>query len=212
MSAFQPSPELIRQAQLVVSRVKAEIKGRVADEYANTSLVACAAAMSGSGDHLEIGTLFGGSAIVVALLKQWMGLDGIVVCVDPLEGYYKGTQWACAVDPVTNLPIDLNTVLWNADHFGVQDRIKVVRARSHPWPEELKSRDFASAYIDGDHWGDGPIRDWHNVHPLTCGYVVFDNCDKKHPAVQSACDCAAHTPNWEEVYRGGISCIVRRVR
>ena len=55
----------------MIAYVKANMLGRIADEQHNTALMAVAAICP--GDHLEIGTLHGGSAIVVALLKKQFG-------------------------------------------------------------------------------------------------------------------------------------------
>lgn len=38
------------------------------------------------GDHVEIGTLHGASAIAVALAKKMAGVPGEVYCIDPLDG------------------------------------------------------------------------------------------------------------------------------
>jgi hypothetical protein len=190
--------------------VKRGIRGRLADECGNTALVVQAALLSGPGDHVEIGTLFGGSAIAVALAKERRGLAGAVYCIDPLDGYYLGTPFAYPVDPVIGEPICEATVRQNAQAFGVSERFIILRKRSSPWPEELQGREFVSAYIDGDHWGQGPLDDWYNVCVCTTGYVVFDNCDAKHPDVVRACDLAGRGPVWREVYRAGITCILAK--
>src|SRR5574342_461649 len=39
---------------------------------------------AGNGDHLEIGSLFGGSAILSALVKKNFSLQGNIYCIDHL--------------------------------------------------------------------------------------------------------------------------------
>ena len=152
------------------------------------------------GDHLEIGTLFGGSAIFAALVKD----SGTVTCVDPLDGYYMSVERkACAVDVSGSTP-SLELLLKNASHFEVE--LNVVQALSHPWP--LKDARFATVYIDGDHWDDGPANDWNNVKDCTSDYVIFH--DYSFPAVKAVCHGAATDPEWEFIEQTGSSYVVGR--
>lgn len=186
----------------IVEHVKANMLGRIADEKNNTALMAETTLCD--GDHLEIGTLHGGSAIVVALLKRTRGYSGKVVCIDPLDGYYIGTRYACKNDIVTDVPITLETLRENEQIFGVE--LEVVRARSIPFP--IHGRRFATAYIDGDHWGDSPTIDFINAALVTSEYITFDNCDRNHPEVVHACEIAERV--WIPHRREGNTCIVRR--
>ena len=67
-----------------------------------------------------------------------------------------------------------------------------------------------TAYIDGDHWNNGPWTDWMNVKDRTEKYVTLDNYDKDHPAVIAACHRAAEDPEWECVLQRNISYVLRR--
>ncbi len=196
----------------LIQGIQKRIRGRIAHEQHNCNYLAWAVAQAGDGHHLEIGTLFGGSAILAALVKRECGLGGDVYCIDPLSGYYKGTEFEYPVDPVTGIAINEEVVWANARAFGVENRIHVIAKPSRPWPEqELRELCFASAFIDGDHWGDMPAHDWNMVAPRTDGYVVFDNYDEAHPAVMEACRRARTTPGWRAEFVGGITYIVRRV-
>jgi len=69
----------------IVKEVEDNIVGRLANKIGdertnNTEVLLEYVLKSGGGNHLEIGTLFGGSAIAVALLKNYYGQSGIVVC------------------------------------------------------------------------------------------------------------------------------------
>lgn len=196
-------------ANQIIAHVSARMIGRIADMEDGTLKMLIAVTMAGGGDHLEIGTLFGGSAIAAALMKKAEGLAGKVVCVDPLNGFYRKTLGKVN-DPITLIPINRETFEINLTRFNVEDRIELIAKYSDPWPWELEDRMFASAYIDGEHHGNGPMNDWLNIRDRVISYVVFDNCDQKHPAVVRACDFAAQDPNWREVHRGGITCILER--
>ena len=101
-----------------------------------------------------------------------------------------------------------DTLMENSARFGFLPA--VVQASSNPWPDKIRGLLFASAFIDGDHWGDGPWLDWLNVKECTTGYVVFDNDDDLHPDVQSACTKAGEDPEWEIILRQNITCVLKR--
>lgn len=184
-----------------ITYVKANMLGRMADEQGNVALMAETTLRH--GDHLEIGTLHGGSAIVVALLKKAYGFTGRVVCIDPLDGYYNGTRHAKEVDPVTGVPVSIDTLTENMRRFDVE--LEIIQAESIPFP--LHDREFATAYIDGAHWGDIPTMDFVNAAMVTKHFITFDNCAAKWPDVEHACHIAEHT--WTPYKRQGITCIVR---
>ena len=192
----------------LIEYVKTNMLGRIADEQHNTRLMAETALCD--GDHLEIGSLHGGSAIVVALLKKQHGYKGKVVCIDPLDGYYIGSncpkKWQKNVDPLTDVPVSLETIKENMKRFDVE--LEIIQAPSIPFPhEQLEGRKFATAYIDGDHWGDAPVLDFFNVYKRVTDYITFDNCDGKHPDVLRACAEAERV--WKPFLRQGITCIVK---
>jgi hypothetical protein len=185
----------------IICHVKKNMLGRIAEERNNTVLMA--ETVMRDGDHLEIGTMHGGSAIVAALVKREFGFGGNVVCIDPLDGYYTGTRYEFEVDPVTFVPITIETIRENEKRFGVE--LEIVQARSHPFP--IHDRTFTTAYIDGGHTGDTPILDFINASACTTGFIVFDNCDERHRDVMKACRIAEQI--WTPYKREGITCIVR---
>ncbi len=204
--------ELLTAARIIHADVGARMRGRMGDPAIdNAAIVGCFAVMAGSGDYLEIGTLWGGSAMVVALLKKYFNIPGRVLCLDPLDGYHiREGQFI----PNENMeaPVSLNTLLENAAIFGVEDLIVPIPKLSQPWPEELATARFSAAYIDGDHWGEYPRRDWEAVSPRTDRFVIFDNYEPKYPDVVRTCDELAHEANgWRMVYRTGITCVFARV-
>lgn len=211
IAAAERTSDLANFATDLIANIQKGIIGRIAYEQHNCNYLAWAIAHAGDGNHLEIGTLFGGTAILAALIKRRYHLDGMIYCIDPLDGYYTGTAYACATDPVSGWPVSREVLQENLAAFGVDKQVRIIQARSQPWPEELKSETFASAYIDGNHWGDIPVLDWMMVKQCTTRMVVFDNHDQKHPSVLNAGKIAKSDANWRVVLEQGISLVLERV-
>lgn len=192
---------MLRTINKIIENVKANMLGRMAEERDNVLLVAATAACD--GDHLEIGTLHGGSAIVVALIKKQFGYSGRVVCIDPFDGYYPNSKRYHKLDILTHIPVTVETLRENMRRFGVE--LEIIQAYSDPFP--ITNRRFATAYIDGDHWNGMPLKDWNSVKGITDKFVTFDNCDFNHPDVLTACNIAER--EWLPYKREGITCIVK---
>ena len=197
----------------IANRVRAGIIGRIADGNTNLARLCHYTVLAGNGDNLEIGSLFGGSAITVALAKKESGLAGHVVCIDPLNGYYKDTKSDQNKDVGTDIDISGYTpspelLMRNAESFGVE--IEIIQAKSSPFPKRAK-RQYVMAYIDGDHWKDAPTNDWNNIKSLVTRFIVFDNYDKKHPAVQIAVERAKCDPNWALVETENSQAVFERI-
>lgn len=161
---------------------------------------------SGDGDYIEIGSLFGASAIVVAKTKERFGIGGAVCCLDPLNGYYRPGAEANGLVPSPEI------LMANAEKHGVGDRIECVAKRSFPFPEELAGRRFSCGFIDGDHWGESPLQDWNSLRNRVSEYIIFDNYDltEKHVAVRQATDVAMNDKDWTVVHISSISFVLRR--
>lgn len=200
--------EYLDLALTIEKKIQAGIHGRIASDGVNSAIMASFAAIP--GDHLEIGSLHGGTAILVALLKKELRLPGMVVCVDPLDGYYVGNKTLeYPVDPDSGVPVSMDIFQENVNHFEVADRIEIIQKRSDPFPVN-SGRRFSTAYIDGDHWGYAPQKDWNNVNGLVDRYIIFDNCDLAHPSVLDACLQAVFTEDWIRCYKNGITCVFER--
>lgn len=165
---------------------------------------------AGDGDHLEIGVLHGGTLIMAALVKREYGLQGKVVGLDPLDGFYpagpmnpdgvyndKGTQLITRPDD-KGVPVSLENLMDNVRHFGIADRIEIIQKFSYPFPEEIAGRFFASCYIDGDHYRDGPLHDWELAWPRVKRLIWFDDCNENCPAVKRVRPIARKTSGWHE--------------
>jgi len=194
----------------LVREVAAGIKGRLADEQDSTAIMAWYALQAGHGNHLDIGAMHGGSAIVVAMLKVRHSQRGKVFTVDPLTGYYFD-KYGYEKDNISGVAVDRATLDYNIWQFGVEDIVEVVEANSYPWPKALSRKKFVSAYIDGYHWGDGPQKDWNNVKNRVSRYVIFDNYEDEHPEIAEVCDKAAASRDWNMAYQVGITFVLERV-
>ncbi len=198
----------------VIKHVKHNMIGRMADEQMNVTYLLEVIKHAGDGNYLEIGVLHGGTLCAVGMLKQELGQKGQCIGVDPLDGYYMDyidvPKRGRETDPVTGLPVDLETVKENIKGFGLSRRCQVVKAKSNPLPEKVAKMEFAVTYIDGDHWGDAPYQDFMNVKDITTGFIVFDNCDDKHPDVLQACHQASQDAHWSMFLRTGITYVLAR--
>ena len=169
----------------ITQRVIDNLEGRVCDPK-GTDIVLDMVTQAGDGNYLEIGVLHGGTAIAVALLKKELGQDGLVYCVDPLNGYYSELFGERYQDE-SGTPVFRESLEKNIKGFGVGDIVRIIEKKSHPFPKELEGIEFTVAFIDGWHWDDMPLNDWNNVKDITNKYVVFDNYDGRHEAITNAC-------------------------
>lgn len=156
---------------------KAIQPGRLGDPARpSAAVVAAVAVLAGDGDTVETGVLWGGSLLTTALLRVRYGLAGTCVGVDPLDGYYlAGPARYTRDNSQLAAPVSAAHVQAAAHRLGLAGRIELVAAASYPWPDPLTRRTFAAGFIDGDHWGDGPLRDFESLAPRTTGPIAFDN-------------------------------------
>ena len=150
------------------------------------------------GDHVEIGSLFGGSAIVVALAKKEFRSRGGITCIDPLDGKMKDLHGVVA---------SAESFRSNLEYFEVKDMVELIQKRSHPFPI---SGQWATGYIDGDHWNNLPLFDSRNLQ-THCSYaIMFDDYCMGKPEVQGAVQATASHHDWILVHISGLSAIFRR--
>lgn len=150
------------------------------------------------GNHVEIGTLFGGSAAIVALAKKDFNSRGTITCIDPLDGKMKDRDGAVAT---------AETFWENMEAFGVADMVELVQEKSDPWPVSGR---WATGYLDGNHWENLPIRDAMFMR-RHCSYAVMidDYCMGK-PEVHDAVIQMCSKQEWIPVHISGLSAIFRR--
>lgn len=124
--------------------------------------------------HLEIGTLWGGSAIFAALTGA-----SRVFSIDHMHGGW----WADGQDPKVNPPLGPAAVIDNLYRFELAHRVTLVVAPSNPFP--LTGLKFDTALIDGDHLLAGVAADWENVKAVTKDAIMFHDCSDAYPGVMA---------------------------
>lgn len=200
----------------IVSTVEEGIIGRVANKVGdrrtnNLEILLETVFQSGGGNYLEIGSLFGGSAISVALLKNALHQDGFVFCVDPLNGYYYNlAPRADMIDTQSGVPVTETTFFNNVNKFNVSNRICLIKCYSD-YVYFNRSLKFSVVYIDGDHRNGMPLYDFNLVRNVVTDYIVFDNHSDTHPEVQYAVEYATNHTEWVKVHEEDITCVLKKV-
>lgn len=181
--------------------------GRAADAGVSLPWLACMVAQARDGDHVDIGTLFGASALVVALTKKNLGHKGKVYCIDPyIPRQMVSYRQDIPEDDKEGTPEKL---MRNAEALGVE--LTLIQKKSYPWPDELLNSRFSTAYIDGDHWSEAAYRDFRNVAMRTANYIGFDNYEEGFPDVQSAAHRVILTGDWRVFFKNASFIAFRRV-
>lgn len=131
----------------------------------------------GNGNHVEIGMLWGGSAIIAAEAMKEYKKSGEVYTIDPADTEYWKTG-----DPSFNgeLPT-LAKAMANFQDAGFQEDIVLVWDSSDPWP--ISDVDFDTIFIDGDHSRSALLKNiqnatpasWMMIHDYMHGYSDVDS-------------------------------------
>ena len=138
---------------------------------------------AGNGDILEIGSLYGGSALAMMIARKEAGIDGKIYCVDLFGNYHEDS-------------LSTDVIIENFYKFGVIENLRLIVSNSNKIPELFKDERFVITHIDGDHKGDAPLNDWRNTKDLTTKFVVFHDANKDHPDVLRAIKAANNDPDW----------------
>jgi hypothetical protein len=153
---------------------------------------------AGGGDHLEIGTAWGGSAILAALVKRQWRLGGKVLCFDPIVGD----------EGIIKHPDGERIIRDNFKQFGLQDEIELI---TKPFDFDLlNGRQFSSILIDGGHQYDTVKRDWWGARQAGTKYILVHDYahEYKHDVVRAIKeDCEG----WEVVHLSGLSIVAERL-
>lgn len=186
-------------------KISKEMIGRSIATPHDSGILTQAVLNSKHGDHVEIGTFFGHSAILVAMAKEHFGMHGKVYCIDPWQ--YRPSvmeDWG-AKEVATD-----KVVMENAKKFGVEHRIVTVPSTSYPFPSELEGKTFATGYIDGDHWNGMPMRDWKTLKErVTYSIIIDDYCWGKTEVIDTVI-YAMQDKDWIPVQLSGLTAVLRR--
>lgn len=156
---FFPLGEPYKYGRELNTYMKEIIGNKVVQDKHATGLLCQAIVNAGDGDYVEIGSLYGGSAITALLTKRVFNLKGNIYCVDP----------------------NPKEILENAKLFGLKDRITIFKRPS----EEIIWGDmtFSCGFIDGDHREPNPLLDWYALKNRVTRYIIFDDYDKSETGV-----------------------------
>lgn len=135
-------------------------------------------------DYLEIGCLWGGTAILAALAKINNGATGHVYTID----YMKGGYWDRGDPGAGNNKPTLAKVEKNLKRFDVDHRVTILVQSSNPLnlPETVMPR---VVLIDGGHSYRSCKEDWENVRAIEPDFVLFHDYDtERHPGVVRVVD------------------------
>lgn len=202
-SFFPLSSDQFQFGLSIYKDVDEKIIGRSILEGHDAGALCQMAALSRHGDHIEIGSLFGGSAIIVALMKKEFRYHGNIVCVDPLDARPNVIN-DTAIDYMPSVELLMD----NASMFGVADMIEICPKYSKPWP--LGHRKFATGYIDGDHWNGNPMHDVKQLMDCVSLAIMLDDyCYGKPEVVDAAIYCAS-SPQWIPIHIWGRSFVLRK--
>ncbi len=195
----------------IAKAVVKDIDGRAADSGVSLPFVAAMVEAAPDGNHVDIGSLFGASAITAALMKKELGHKGKVYCIDPYDAEARAKDVSfvsgkIAPELLSGTPEALKK---NADKFGVE--LTLVRKNSFPWPKELEDVVFATAYIDGDHKGDAPWNDFESLRGRVTDYIGTDNFEEEYADVVASMVKAMDTDDWFLYYKNLTFVALRRI-
>ena len=129
----------------------------------------------GSGDAIEIGCMAGGTSKLLAEVCADYGRT--LVCVDPWKNM-DDYKW---IDFAAHYPLFLEAIKPYADH------VKVIRLESQKpvTIQRIQEREYAFAFVDGDHSQEGARVDLQTVLPVT-KYAVASDDHRYDTRVQEA--------------------------
>jgi len=132
--------------------------------------------------YVEIGTKWGGSAIVA-------GLAGCEVhCID---------HWDY---PARRKRATPEFVRANWENAGLDPTKLHLHVQRHPpWPEAIKDRKFDIGLIDGTHSEDAALKDFEEMRLHVTKFILFHDFNDQHEGVQKAFWKAAEKPGWKAV-------------
>ena len=163
--------------------------------------------------HVEIGTLFGASAIITDfIIKANNASDKFHnIMIDPLSGYYDNSN-----DLVTGLEVNAKILFNNLKLFNVEG-YKLIQKYStdNQTINKIKEFNIASLFIDGDHSFSGILLDWNNYNDavINGGHIIIDNVnDKSWPNINLFIDELKSKigKQWEIIYEGSVTLVLEK--
>ncbi|MGV6830384.1 MAG: class I SAM-dependent methyltransferase [bacterium] len=168
-----------------------------------------------SSAHIEIGTLFGGTALLTSYILKELKLEDKIknVMIDPLAGYYDNK-----LDFISHLEVNKKTLESNLRLFHTKNYEIIQSYSTEPIViDKVSKYKIHSIFIDGDHSFSGLLKDWNNFNNLlpVDGYVVIDNVnDKNWPNINIFIKKLKELilDSWEIVYEANITLVLRKCK
>ena len=159
--------------------------------------------LDGCRDYIEIGSLFGGSAVAVGQI-----VTGEVHCVDPMNGYrFEGEP-----DPNVGIVPSPQIIRANWENAGLDPaRLHLHPQKTPPLPARLNAREFDAAYIDGDHSFDAVMMDWILLHNRIRNVIIFDDIGIKAGPRKVVDILADHASDEWKLVHNEVMGVFRRV-
>ena len=143
-----------------------------------------------TGDYVEIGSAWGGSAVMAGMAMEAVGRPGIIVCIDPF------TREVALEGSDQRLKQFWDTMI----HYDLHQRVFAFKQYSPPFPLAAYYHIYSVSLIDGNHFGDAPGDDFNVLTKRTTDYMLFDNAEIE--AVGDTIDIILETTKqWEEYKR-----------
>ena len=167
-----------------------------------------------AADSIEIGTLFGGSCLAKLIAMRDLDVQGKIICIDPMTGYYNQQ-----VDPMTGLEVTPEVLYRNLEIFSFPREtveLREVFSNSDQAYDGLDGHRFATLMIDGDHSYDGVLHDWERYRMFVTigGFVLFDDyADPSWPDVAAAVRrvLSSRPSQWKACGQLGTTFILQRI-
>lgn len=179
----------------IYDEISQDIIGRIAISKDEADLLASITKKSSL--HIEVGCLWGATAILAALAGAKR-----VYTVDTMKGWWWETG-----DPVAKQKPTPEIILENFRKFGVEKQIQAIRSNSNPWP--LLGIYPDTFFIDGDHSFEGFKHDWNIAIQITQKAIIAHDVDNKHPGIVKALS-EISSPLWRESKRVGRSVLFQK--
>lgn len=184
--------------------VARRMEGRMAGYPEDMAVLVQAIAWAGPGDYLEIGSYFGGSAIMAGLAKKFGVSPGEVICIDP---YDEGYPWR--YDHVTNGVANKETFWKNMELFDLSPTLFAVSSLLFDWEKIREERNVVVCYVDGDHTAPYVQNDLWACVGLRPRYIVVDDYSRDHPQVRREVMKVAHQTDYELVRISGKTAVLK---
>ena len=174
----------------IINDIRERITGRLAVTDGEALALYDYVQKAGGGLHLEIGCLYGGTAIIAALA----GAE--VITIDPMRG---GWWEADTPDPATGISPNGAIVHSNFIKFGVNNKVTVIPDYSYNYIPKMLEHP-TTALIDGDHSRVGSLADWLMLSPIVKKYILVHDYDPVHPGVIETIEKNIYyDPSWKMV-------------